>query len=228
MSSSPAPGFRASLTSASPVTVITASQEDLGDLKLYRIPEPVTVAANSQKQVALMTRPGVRIALLYRQGSDARRGRAAADAGDAGADRAQPHRGRARPAAAGGKPGPVRRARGPAACCSAKASCATMPSARRSRSRSARFPASTARSPWCGEQDRWLHYRLTVTNDRAVPVSYQATFPEVPDSMRFGRRLGRRLGRPMWAVTIPANGSVTLDYRVRREPPPPAPRRPRT
>ena len=28
-------------------------QEDLGDLKLYRIPEPVTVAARSQKQVAL-------------------------------------------------------------------------------------------------------------------------------------------------------------------------------
>ena len=45
-----------------------ASQENLGDLKLYRIPEPVTVAANSQKQVALLTRPDVRIALVYRQG----------------------------------------------------------------------------------------------------------------------------------------------------------------
>ena len=32
------------------------AQEDLGDLKLYRIPEPVTVAANSQKQVAFLER----------------------------------------------------------------------------------------------------------------------------------------------------------------------------
>ena len=59
---------RANLESASPVTVLSASQENLGDLKLYRIPEPVTVAANSQKQVALLTRPDVRIALVYRQG----------------------------------------------------------------------------------------------------------------------------------------------------------------
>lgn len=49
-----------------PVTVVNAEQEDLGDLKLYRIPEPVTIAANSQKQVALMTRPDVRVDLVWR------------------------------------------------------------------------------------------------------------------------------------------------------------------
>ena len=43
-----------------------ARQEDLGDLKLYRIPEPVTVAANSQKQVAFLEQPGVRVQLVYR------------------------------------------------------------------------------------------------------------------------------------------------------------------
>ena len=50
---------------------IIASQEDLGDLKLYRIPEPVTVAANSQKQVAFLARPNVRVGFVYR-GSVAR------------------------------------------------------------------------------------------------------------------------------------------------------------
>ena len=34
--------------------VMIAQQEELGDLKLYRIPEPVTVAAHAQKQVALL------------------------------------------------------------------------------------------------------------------------------------------------------------------------------
>lgn len=36
-----------------------ARQEELGDLKLYRVPMPVTIAANAQKQVALLTKDAV-------------------------------------------------------------------------------------------------------------------------------------------------------------------------
>lgn len=36
-----------------------ARQEELGDLKLYRVPMPVTIAANAQKQVALLTKGAV-------------------------------------------------------------------------------------------------------------------------------------------------------------------------
>src|SRR3546814_1108052 len=56
---------------------IMAEQEALGDLKLYRIPEPVTVAANSQRQVALLERSDVPIVIVYRQdvGSEGREGR---------------------------------------------------------------------------------------------------------------------------------------------------------
>jgi hypothetical protein len=36
-----------------------ARQEELGDLKLYRVPMPVTIAANAQKQVALLTKDSV-------------------------------------------------------------------------------------------------------------------------------------------------------------------------
>jgi hypothetical protein len=57
--------MRRELLAPSPVVAITAEQEELGDLKLYRIPEPVTVAANAQKQVALLTKPGVRYERLY-------------------------------------------------------------------------------------------------------------------------------------------------------------------
>jgi hypothetical protein len=53
--------------SASAVTVIdTAKLEDLGDLKLYRVPFPVTVAANGQKQVALLVKDGVPFETVYR------------------------------------------------------------------------------------------------------------------------------------------------------------------
>ncbi len=43
-----------------------ARREDLGDLKLYRIPFPTTVAANSQKQVAFLDKQEVKGELIYR------------------------------------------------------------------------------------------------------------------------------------------------------------------
>ncbi|MDQ4088196.1 MAG: hypothetical protein M3177_09360, partial [Pseudomonadota bacterium] len=82
----PEPGERRGepmLQATSPVTVVNsqevrltgttrsadliAEQEDLGDVKLYRIPEPVTVAANSQKQVAFLQRDDVHVRTVYRQ-----------------------------------------------------------------------------------------------------------------------------------------------------------------
>ena len=45
---------------------VTAVSEALGDLKLYRIPVPVTVAARSQKQVAFLGKDRVSGQLLYR------------------------------------------------------------------------------------------------------------------------------------------------------------------
>ena len=41
-----------------------AEREDLGDLKLYRIPIPVTVASNSQKQIALLEQPMAKLVRL--------------------------------------------------------------------------------------------------------------------------------------------------------------------
>lgn len=62
-------GRRASLQEARSLkrnaATIVAEQEDLGDLKLYRVPEPVTVAANAQKQVALLAREKVPFERLY-------------------------------------------------------------------------------------------------------------------------------------------------------------------
>lgn len=63
-------GSRVMYEAASPLTVISAEQFELGDLKLYRIPEPVTVAANSQKQVALLRRDAVPVRHVYRAAFD--------------------------------------------------------------------------------------------------------------------------------------------------------------
>lgn len=47
---------------------VMANQEELGDLKLYRIPVPVTVAAKSQKQVAMFERKAVPFSQIYEAG----------------------------------------------------------------------------------------------------------------------------------------------------------------
>lgn len=49
-----------------PAPAVVAEQERLGDLKLYRIPITVTVAARSQKQVTLMVQPAVKVTSLLR------------------------------------------------------------------------------------------------------------------------------------------------------------------
>jgi hypothetical protein len=52
-----------------PVSVVSAEmvaqQEELGDLKLYRVPERVTVAAQSQKQVAMIDQPDAAFGRVY-------------------------------------------------------------------------------------------------------------------------------------------------------------------
>ncbi|WP_374596718.1 DUF4139 domain-containing protein [Sphingosinicella sp.] len=47
-----------------PVAMV-AEQEDLGDLKLYRVPERVTVSAQGQKQVAMIEKPAVAFDRFY-------------------------------------------------------------------------------------------------------------------------------------------------------------------
>jgi len=52
---------------AVPIAIsVVAKAENLGDLKLYRVPMPVTVAARSQKQVAFMVKDRVRGEVIYR------------------------------------------------------------------------------------------------------------------------------------------------------------------
>ena len=57
-------GAKASRMVVAPTMV--AQEEDLGDLKLYRVPEPVTVSAKGLKQVAFLDRDRVKGELFYK------------------------------------------------------------------------------------------------------------------------------------------------------------------
>jgi len=200
---------------SSPVTVVMAEQEDLGDLKLYRIPEPVTVAANSQKQVAFLERPRVRVATVYR------RRLAPAETGDA-----QPAQRflvtRNRTAEGLGVPLPAGRL-------VVFANAGDRPillgeGFLRDRAVGEDVEIALGASP--GVQSRvelvadgedWDEYRLTVTNDQSAPVRFEAEFAVDEEDFRPARRLTRRDGRPLWTVTVPGNAAATLRYRLASE-----------
>lgn len=61
---------RKSMEMVTAVTVISAEEEQLGDLKLYRVPFPVTVAAKGLKQVAFLNKDDVAARYLYRIGCE--------------------------------------------------------------------------------------------------------------------------------------------------------------
>jgi hypothetical protein len=75
----------------------------------------------------------------------------------------------------------------------------------------ARASGVNARATKLANSGEWL---LTVTNDHSRPVAFEAEIAEDESRIRTSARLERRNGRPLWAVTVPANGSVSLRYRL--------------
>jgi hypothetical protein len=214
---------RPNLVSVSPITVVNsedisvtamARQEDLGDLKLYRLPEPVTVAAHSQKQVAFLQQPGVRTQLVYRNRIETR-----LDSHDYAPRRMLVTRNR--PEEGLGVPLPAGRVQLFSAAADGRrlligetwiGDLAVGEDVEIEIGEAAGVTARVEETE--SGRHREVH-RLTVTNDHAVPVRYEAEF-EVGERERFRprARLPLRHGRPLWSVIVPANGTASLDYRI--------------
>ncbi|MBX3560432.1 MAG: hypothetical protein KF780_01355 [Sphingomonas sp.] len=207
---------RADLESSTPIAVVTAEQEDLGDLKLYRIPEPVTVAANAQKQVALMTRPGVRAGLVYRSWLMPHD----EDGDGTPAPTTQMLVTRNRTADGLGLPLPAGGFRLFAEAMGRPILIGEGFLPDRAVENDVEIeldeaPGVTTRIELVAESRRWRDYRLVVASDRPVPVRFEAEFMDTDARFRPARRLARRNGRPLWATDVPANGIAALNYRIR-------------
>ncbi|MCX7284018.1 MAG: hypothetical protein NTX28_08225 [Novosphingobium sp.] len=199
---------RANVAMNAPVTVV---QEGLGDLKLYRVPVPVTVAANAQKQVALAQKGGVKMQMLYRA--------------EVIEDRLQPVRQmlrtRNRKEDGLGLPLPG----GPVTVFQPMGETLLLAGEGGLQDRAVGedveillSPATqvVARIEEVGRSDRSRTVRLVATNARAVPVRFEARIARNPQTALKASRakLARKDGRDIWAVTIPANGSSTLTYTL--------------
>lgn len=201
------------LTATSPVTAVFAQQEELGDLKLYRIPEPVTIAARSQKQIGLLQRSDVAVETVYRRRPGLIPGPQPSPAERFLVTRNRTEDGLGVPLPAGelvlfgsfaGRPFLL-----------GEGSLED-----RAVGEDVEISLGDATGVFTDidvvrEGDR-QEFLLTVTNDRAEPVRFEAEFGDAGE-VRADGPLTRRDGRPLWTVTVPANGSATLRYRFERD-----------
>lgn len=200
--------------------VVTASKraelEALGDLKLYRIPMPVTVAARAQKQVAFLSKPRVKGRLIYRTQPGNR-------------DNPQmlfrfvnnKANGLGEPLPAGGV-ALFQQAAGQRMLVGE----ASIPDKTTDEEVDLVFgEASNVTVNEQNEDDKygedakghdWEDRILTVKNANPVPVNFEAEFgsTEDEDFSRFSGKIVKRPGKAVWVVTVPANGEATLRYRA--------------
>jgi len=194
-----------------------AVQEELGDLKLYRIPEPVTVAANSQKQVALLEKSGVAVQTFYRATISPWMGDEPFRATRILKTRNRTQEGLGLPLPAGGvvlfagnRGRPLLIGEG---------SVGDKAIGEDVEIEIGDAPGLFVRATRTDVVGNVAKYLLTVTNDQPRPVRFDAEFNGIDKTSigDKGAKLGRRNGRPLWSVTVPANGSRTLAYRLKND-----------
>jgi hypothetical protein len=199
----------AELRAMAPVTSVMAEQEDLGDLKLYRIPVAVTVASHSQKQVALLRRTGVAVRQVYRQRLDP------GQAGDAPVPAQWMLLTRNRSAEGLGLPLPA----GRLLLFGAGAARPVMLGVGSIRDHAIGEEVELPFGPAIGifttlrrlsDNDGVTSWELIVSSDQRRRVAFEAelAFTDV----RSRTRLETRGGMSLWRVRLPANGSATLRF----------------
>ncbi|WP_189676266.1 DUF4139 domain-containing protein [Sphingomonas glacialis] len=192
------------------------TQEDLGDLKLYRVPDRTTVAALAQKQVALLDRHAVPVDILYVATVDA--------AGEAGA----PHltlRALNRSAKGLGVPLPA----GPVAVFQPRGDAAVLigEGAIDDKAVGELVEANlavatqvtletTPRESGANRGKAWEDVALTLRNANPHPVRFELQFdPRIaPRVSHPTSALTHTDGKLVWALELPANATRELGYRV--------------
>ncbi|HTU10373.1 MAG TPA: hypothetical protein VMG08_05685 [Allosphingosinicella sp.] len=201
----------ANLESNVPITSISADQiasrENLGDLKLYRIPMPVTVAANSQKQVAFLAQPRVQVRFAYRQDVSLYSGGVEQPTGFLLT--------RNRESEGLGEPLPGGRVillgAGPdGSFLLGEASLADRAVGDEVELPFGPSPGLTSVLRTLERRRGRGRFELVVSNDRPSPAAFEGELHF--DQVRADTRLERRNGRPLWRVSVPANGRAVLCF----------------
>ena len=188
-----------------------AQQEDLGDLKAYRIPDRTTVAAKAQKQVAMLAKDAVPVRVVYQSEIGL-------------SDASDPQlivRALNKESAGLGLPLPA----GPVALFERQGERSLLIDESSTDDKAIgeeveiEFPATANVTVELKQQrpkPQRYDLELVVRNANPFPVRFEGEFDIDPALMRATSvKLGKKDGLNLWAVTVPANGSQTLTYQVR-------------
>lgn len=191
---------------------VVAKAENLGDLKLYATPVPVTVAARSQKQVAFLVKDKVKGELLYRT---------AVDYGEPG-DPQMLFRFRNRKADGAGDPLPAGKAvlYQDGAFGRMLIGESSLPDKALDEEVELPFgePANVSlesdETPF--PKGNGASYAATIRNANPFPVRFEVDFPKTGGRTftAISGTLVDKPGKRVWTATIPANNSVVLTYRA--------------
>ncbi|MGH6614017.1 DUF4139 domain-containing protein [Sphingomonas sp.] len=202
------------------VSVMTAEQEELGDLKLYHVPEPVTVAAMSRKQVAMIDRKKVRFDRVYT--GEFEEFDYDADDDDPESEAATrvlrtenlEAKGLGLPLPAGGI-ATFERVSGESLLLGesnlADRAIGDEVEFGTGESSDVRYKI-VARRP----SERRKPYKVIVTNARSTPETFELVIPYKLAST--SAKMIERKGRKAWRVIVPANGEAKLDFTLKLEP----------
>ncbi len=189
----------------------TAEQENLGDLKLYRIPFPVTVAAQSQKQVAFLKKQSVKGEMIYRAKVN----------GDYADEVEMLFRVQNKKESGLGEALPAGKMAFFQTAASRRMLVGESQILDKAVGEEVEFTFATASNVSVEIEDKasgkkWDDYALTVSNANPFPITFESEFTD-EYSQRHGKFTGkvtRKRGKTIWQVTVPANNKLELGYRV--------------
>jgi hypothetical protein len=214
-----------SLAAAAPAAMMnfakkTVEQEELGDLKLYRVPDRTTVASRQSKQVRLLDRSTIPVSSVYGAdlGSDESSGPAPAHLLLRTKNNAANHLGMPLPSgniAVFGETGSAR--------------LLLHESALRDLAVDEEVEIDLGDSPGVQvtavNEDPKLRSsgvdtvnRVVISNSRATQIQFELRLrlPEGRQVLRPDQPMASKNGRPIFRLTIPANGNVTVHYQTQR------------
>lgn len=199
---------------------VAAKQEELGDLKLYRIPVPVTVASQSQKQVAMFEKTAIPFVQIYEAEIQAK-----SYAGDeplATTLRFQNKKrdglGLALPA---GKMVAFKAASGERLLLGEGGlddkAIGEEVEVTISQSPLVRYSLQSVKEV-NSKRENYADMELTVTNASRTAAQIEIKINRRNDYKlrKLSKKLGRKDGKDFWKVTVPANSERVLTYRVIR------------
>ena len=199
------------VTARKAMAPMVVQQEALGDLKLYRVPEPTTVAAHGQKQVVLLDARRVKLALIHTAditGGDDAHARITVRLRNRKADGL----GLALPAGRVSVVQPM----GAAAIPVGEGHIDDKAEGEEMTIDMADSPQVHVVSTRKNVANGVAAITVTVSNANRWPVRFEGRL-QVADGVRVAAAsalVPRKDGQPLWAVTVPAQGQARLTYRL--------------